>query len=810
MATTLGTAYIRIAPELNGVQKSISSALSGGASSASSGIGGVLSSTVGQVAIGTALGGALLGGVKAVAGKIFDVVKDISSSATKQMDSIIRTKTALQQMGYEETKVAEKLAFLRTNATKTAADVEDLADGFMTLTASWKDIDLTAKATRALSDGILSMGGTAEMVANAITQIGQVDLDGPLDGETWRSLRNSGLIPVLGTIADMNGMTLGEYKKALGSGDLSTRNFIEALISLDEAGKDGQASLESIAKQNAAKTFSGSLESAKQSIVSSLAEIKEEAWTTSGAGNFILDMGDKISVGLKKMVEYLKTAGEQIGKYLEESGIMEFLKSLWDILKNVGEIFIKNILPPLAAHIALIVGAGKILIDIFAWLARAVTPILKWIGGILENVNSFIDFVYGKIIEFAPKALDFIKRFFDGFGKGIQIGLKKFENFAAGIVDNIKNFFGGVAKGAEDTVNGIGSSIKDFFVGAFGPIIDWFSKFFKGVGKGLAEIGEKLKPVFQPFVDAINIIIQAASNGIRLIVVILKKLIQGFARGLSDGFNMVVNSIQSFVNGVVDWIKSVFSVVSEFFMQVGNAIYEGFVAFISPILEFLTPIFEGVVAVVNDVVESIKKTFTDLWNAITGTFANIGKWFGDRFEEAMNLIKSAFNPIVDWFKNLWDKITYYFQHPEQLGHDFVAGLWNGINDKVGWILDRIKGFGEDVLNGLKNILGIHSPSKYTAEMGRFLDMGLANGIIKNTGVVDKAMEGMAKEALERADIVSQRMNSALSSQFGANIGTESNAISRNINQYNTFNQVANDIDIKEMSRSLGFAVETAI
>ena len=50
----------------------------------------------------------------------------------------------LEQMGYSEQDVARNLDMLRKNANLTAADFGDLADGFLTLTSSWKNINLTA------------------------------------------------------------------------------------------------------------------------------------------------------------------------------------------------------------------------------------------------------------------------------------------------------------------------------------------------------------------------------------------------------------------------------------------------------------------------------------------------------------------------------------------------------------------------------------------------------------------------------------------------------------------------------------------
>lgn len=621
MATNLGTAYIRIAPQMDGVQSSIRSTLLGGVTSSSSAISGSLKGTVGAVAIGTALGSALVAGVKAVSRTIADTVSDIVGAATEQMDSVIRTKTALTQMGYETGVVAEKINLLKNNAKATAASVEGLSDGFLTLTASWKDIDLTADATKALSDAILAMGGTTEMVSNAITQIGQVDLDGPLDGETWRSLRNSGLIPVLGTIADMNGMSLADYKTKLGQGELTTRSFINSLIELDKTGNETQDSYEGIAKKVAGSTLSGSIETAKESITTAVSEIETNLWQSSGAGDTIISTGDRIANVLPSAFETVKTkvveAYNWFTKFAHETGLDVFITKLGDAFTKLGTYLGTT----LTSHF-----------KTFEIVLEALTPVFN----IISSVLGFIVDAFGWLIEKLAVAQEWYNSFLTGISEGLETIKPEIE--AAGAV-----------------MSAVFNTVKGVLENVFGPIVNWFKEKFSGV---------------------------------------------------------------------------------------------------------------------------------------------------------TNAIKEKFEPITNFFSDVWNKIKDIFAHPENIGKDLVTGLWNGIKDMGKWVADKISGFGNDVLNALKSALGIHSPSRYTAEMGKYLDMGLAKGITKNTNMVNDAMESMAADALSRANITGVNVSPSISSGISAGSGFGANATS--VNQYNTFNEVASTLDVKEASRLLGWQVATAI
>ena len=68
------------------------------------------------------------------------------------------------------------------------------------------------------------------------------------------------------------------------------------------------------------------------------------------------------------------------------------------------------------------------------------------------------------------------------------------------------------------------------------------------------------------------------------------------------------------------------------------------------------------------------------------------------------------------------------------------------------ILSKIKGFGQDVLNGIKAFFGIHSPSKVMEEqVGKNLALGVAQGITKNADKVDEAAEEMGSKILKAAE-----------------------------------------------------------
>ena len=135
----------------------------------------------------------------------------------------------------------------------------------------------------------------------------------------------------------------------------------------------------------------------------------------------------------------------------------------------------------------------------------------------------------------------------------------------------------------------------------------------------------------------------------------------------------------------------------------------------------------GAAAVVWDAMTTAHQAAFDLMNNATG-----GK-LGEMATKASEKIAEVKENILSGLNGAVEKVL-------GIGEDLVTGLWNGISNMASWISEKIHGFTDGVLNSLKDFFGIHSPSKETELIGKYLDEGLAAGIQKNQKAVDAAAE----------------------------------------------------------------------
>ena len=76
-----------------------------------------------------------------------------------------------------------------------------------------------------------------------------------------------------------------------------------------------------------------------------------------------------------------------------------------------------------------------------------------------------------------------------------------------------------------------------------------------------------------------------------------------------------------------------------------------------------------------------------------------------------------------------------------IGKNAIQGLWNGINDMKNWVINKVKGFGTSILNGIKNALGIHSPSTvFKDQVGKNMALGIGEGFAQEMSQVSKEMQ----------------------------------------------------------------------
>lgn len=241
-------------------------------------------------------------------------------------------------------------------------------------------------------------------------------------------------------------------------------------------------------------------------------------------------------------------------------------------------------------------------------------------------------------------------------------------------------------------------------------------------------------------------------------------------------FPMVVNTVSGLLKALPDLTSTVLSLLSTLIGQISQAlptlipqlaqtlasIFAQLVNALPDLINQLSAALPIIIQAVNSGLEIIIKSLIDnapkIMAAIGTIFKQLAQSCTDNLPIILKQIWQGLKNIVQAIKNNWPmfkqaaketiniiKNTLKSQLSDffEIGKNIVRGLWNGISGCSQWIRNKISGWVGNVMDFIKDLFGIHSPSTWAEnEVGAMLPPGAARGVEKNLGVVDTAMSKM--------------------------------------------------------------------
>lgn len=153
---------------------------------------------------------------------------------------------------------------------------------------------------------------------------------------------------------------------------------------------------------------------------------------------------------------------------------------------------------------------------------------------------------------------------------------------------------------------------------------------------------------------------------------------------------------------------------------------------------------------------NLPQIISTLTNLLIALIRKIGEYLPQFLQKGVELIGKMLAGIVQKAPELIAKlpaiivqilasIGRFTAEFVSMGGQLLMGLARGIAGAVGNVIKAAVNACKGVVSKIKSFFGIHSPSRVFAEIGEFLDLGLAEGIEDNIKPVQNAMEEVAKE-----------------------------------------------------------------
>lgn len=207
----------------------------------------------------------------------------------------------------------------------------------------------------------------------------------------------------------------------------------------------------------------------------------------------------------------------------------------------------------------------------------------------------------------------------------------------------------------------------------------------------------------------------------------------------------LLNSVQAVIRNAAPIVQQVVNAILEQAplllttgAQMVNTLLDGLVANLAPILsgavDVVFTLVDGIVANLDPIMQAAVTLIVVLVGALAD---NIDKVIDAAFtlvdslvnallrdDNLSKIINSAIKIVIELSAGLLANAPKLITAAVQLIGGLVKGLW----DNRGLVVDAIKKVGRAMIDGLKNLFGIHSPSTVFAGIGKNLLEGLWNGI----------------------------------------------------------------------------------
>lgn len=268
----------------------------------------------------------------------------------------------------------------------------------------------------------------------------------------------------------------------------------------------------------------------------------------------------------------------------------------------------------------------------------------------------------------------------------------------------------------------------------------------------------------------------------------------GFALGelLANIVNWGVETYNYFMTNVPIWIES----ISTWFSQLPGKIWTWLSNAIKNIVNWGVQTYNNAKNYASNTINGIINYFSQLpgriWTWLSNAIQKIAQWGTNTYNTAKNYASNTINGIITYFSQLpgriWTWLSSAVQKIVQMGSNMlsrgktaasntvnsivngftslpgrllsigqsaVKGIWNGITGMGGWLTNKIKGFGNGIVDGFKSALKINSPSKIMRDK---IGVGIVEGI--DVGI-DKEMPTLNRNIGINMESMTSKMKSIL-------------------------------------------------
>lgn len=275
-----------------------------------------------------------------------------------------------------------------------------------------------------------------------------------------------------------------------------------------------------------------------------------------------------------------------------------------------------------------------------------------------------------------------------------------------------------------------------------------FDNFLNGSGSA-RDLSKTISTFLKNILDALK---KLAPDLARGLVSLIKDVLPQVLDMIGELLPIIINAAKTIIEGLINFINN----DSEQFVTMAVDILTNLVEFI---IKNLPLILQAAIKIIVELAKGISKSLPTLIPVMVDAIvtmvetlvSNIDLIIDAGIQLIKGLIKGIFIAVPQLVQRTPEIITKIYDGLKagiskifDVGKMLIEGLWDGIKSMGKWLWEKIKGFGEDVVDWFKDVFSIASPSKLMEkEIGVNLGLGVAKGIDDTIPEVERAMSNLA-------------------------------------------------------------------
>lgn len=284
-------------------------------------------------------------------------------------------------------------------------------------------------------------------------------------------------------------------------------------------------------------------------------------------------------------------------------------------------------------------------------------------------------------------------------GKYTNYSIESYADIVSAIhdVQDEMGIYGATADEASTTIQGSVAAMKGAWSNLLTGIADDnadFKTLTEQFVDSLVTVGENIIPRINIIIQGLTQLITEASQTI--IPMAVQILLENLPSIVAAGMDLII----ALVSGILDNIDMLIDCVLEMVDVIVDKLIDNLPKLIEGGIRLIAALASGLIRAIPNLVSKIPQ-----------------------------IISAIVIGIINGIPAIFD-----------VGKNIVEGLWNGIKNMGLWITGKVKDFFGGIVGGVKNFLGIHSPSKVFAGIGGFMAEGLGEGFDDQFKYVKKDIE----------------------------------------------------------------------